>query len=145
MKAVVESPDKLTWTVKRLWVVQQPMTPAETMDAAMVRGGPYRGLGGAPGRFGISQSGAGLGLIVDTIVCLALLPFLPLAILLRRVGWLSWTIQARCRPWGRQGPPTMMRWKVKGEDQSRRAFQDIVAALEHGSGAPEVAGVERVR
>ena len=83
-------------------------------------------------------------LIVETIVFVISLPFLPFVLGLRRAGVLPWTIQARCRPWGRRGPATVLRWRVKGDAESRRALQDIVAALERGSDTPVVAGAERV-
>jgi hypothetical protein len=83
--------------------------------------------------------------VFGAVLTLLLLPFLPFAIALRRVGVLPWTIQAKCRPWGKHGPPTIMWWHVKGDSESRRAFQDIVSALEREPGVPVVAGAKRVR
>jgi hypothetical protein len=33
VKAEVHSPDNLDWTVKRLWVVQRPLSPEQAMTA----------------------------------------------------------------------------------------------------------------
>jgi hypothetical protein len=135
VKAEVHSPDNLDWTVKRLWVVHRPMTPEQALDQTMA---------GSGGRIG-GGTNPGAAVLVDTFLFLLFLPLLPIAIALRYAGILPWTIQARCRPWGRRGPPTAMRWRVNGNAESERAFQEIVSALERGDGSPSVAGAHRVR
>jgi hypothetical protein len=138
VKAKVHSSDNLDWTVKRLWVVQRPMTPEEAMKFTRA------GTGGGLGR-GQARGNPGAALLFDTVLFLLFLPLLPLVVGLRHAGVLPWTIQARCRPWGRRGPPAVMRWRVKGNSESQRVFQDVCSALERGDGAPVVAGAERVR
>ena len=147
MKREVHSgKENLDWTVRRLWVVHRPMSPAQALDEGVDRAvsGYFPGRPGYQnfGNFAVGEMYT-LAPVVDTLLSLALLPFLPLVIVLRRWGVVSWTIQARCRPWGRHGPPVVLRWRVKGDAASRRAFDDIVSQLEQGSGAPVIAGAER--
>ena len=142
MKAEVHSPDNLDWTVKRLTVVQRPLTPEQAMATYGPRGG--RASGGMAPLGPRGDATPLFAVIIDLLLFVLMLPPLPLVVALRRAGVLSFTIQARCRPWGRKGPPTVMRWKVKGDIESQRAFQEIVTALEQGSGAPTVAGAQRV-
>jgi hypothetical protein len=121
------------------------MTPAKALDEGEQ---PEQNLQSA--RTGVpvsmpSDTNPGAALFFDTFLFLLLLPLLPIWIGLRHAGILPWTLQARCRPWGRHGTPVVLRWRVKGDAESHRAFQDIVSALERGDEAPVIAGAQRVR
>jgi hypothetical protein len=71
------------------------------------------------------------------------LPLVPFAILLRRVRLLPWTIEARTYPWGRRYPPIVLTYEVRGRDETRRAFVQLVERLAHGDGAPVIDGAEQ--
>jgi hypothetical protein len=77
--------------------------------------------------------------------------FLPLALLvvpvvlvLRRVRWLPWTIEARTYPWGRRYPPVVLTYAVRGKEKAARALTQLVEALARGEGAPQIAGTEKL-
>jgi hypothetical protein len=71
------------------------------------------------------------------------LPLVPIALLLRRWRVLPWTIEARAHPWGRRYPPIVLTYLLRGGEESRRAFGQLVEALARGEGAPVVDGAER--
>lgn len=122
VKAEVHSADNLDWTVKRLMVVQRPLSPEQAMASYGPRGGRA-----SSGLAGPRENPTPLAaVIIDLLLFVVSLALLPPLVALRRAGVLSYTIQARCRPWGRKGPPTVMRWKVKGHAESHRAFQQTV-------------------
>ena len=71
------------------------------------------------------------------------LPLVPLVLLLRRMRLLPWTIEARAHPWGRRYPPIVLTYPIRGGEESRRAFGQLVEALARGEGAPRIDGAER--
>jgi hypothetical protein len=86
-----------------------------------------------------------MALVFGALSTLVGLPFLPLVIVLRNRGVLPWTINAVTRPWGRKGPPTILRYHVRGPAAVvERAMDELVRKLELGDGAPVVAGAERI-
>jgi hypothetical protein len=71
------------------------------------------------------------------------LPLVPLVLLLRRMRLLPWTIEARTHPWGRRYPPIVLTYLVRGGEESRRAFGQLVEALARGERALVIDGAER--
>jgi hypothetical protein len=63
---------------------------------------------------------------------------------LRALRVTPWTIEATSRPWGRSGPPVVMRWEIRGTTEADAALASICEQLEQGAGSPVVAGAERV-
>jgi hypothetical protein len=142
MKQAVDARDGLRWTVKRLVVPTgfRPLSRTEMLDAATPRRTRVEGLSrqvpdatsGWTGPLPLGFLFLPLGLVL-----------MPLVLLLRRLRVLPWTIEARTYPWGRRYPPVVLTYAVRGGDETRRAFAELVAALERGDGSPVLAGAER--
>src|SRR3954463_10140134 len=62
------------------------------------------------------------------------LPLVPIALLLRRWRILPWTIGARAPPGAGLSPPIVLTYLIRGGDESRRAFGQLVEALARGEG-----------
>ena len=142
MKQVVEAPNGLRWKVKRLIVPTglRPLTREDMLGAATPRRTAVEGTSGqVPDAFGAWTGPLPLGFLLVPLV----LPLVPLALLLRRVRWLSWTIEARTYPWGRRYPPVVLTYAIRGGEESRRAFGQLVEALARGDGAPVIDGAEK--
>lgn len=142
MKETVVSPDGLRWTVKRLIVPtgMRPLTRTEILDAATPRRTVVEGMQRqVPDAFGAWTGPLPLGVLLFPVVA----PFIPVALLLRRMRVLPWTIEARTYPWGRRYPPAVLTYAVRGADETRRAFDQLVAALARGEGAPAIDGAEK--
>jgi hypothetical protein len=127
----VSAPNNLDWNVKRQLLADW-MRPIRPSDAAR----PYAHAGNT--RLG------GPALLFGLIWSLAMLPLLPLVLLLRLARLVPWTIEAVARPWGRRGPPMVLRYHVRGRAETDRALAELVRALERGDGAPVLEGAERI-
>jgi hypothetical protein len=142
MKQTVEAPNGLRWTVKRLIVPTglRPLSRTEMLDAATPRRTVVEGMSRqVPDAFSAPTGPLPLGFLFLPLA-LALVPF---ALLARRLRWLPWTIEARTYPWGRRYPPVVLSYAVRGGEESRRAFGELVDALDRGEGAPTIAGAEK--
>jgi hypothetical protein len=142
MKQTVDAPNGLRWTVKRLIVPtgMRPMTRTDMLDAAAPRRTVVEGVPGqVQDAFGAPTGPLPLGFLLMPLV----LPFVPLVLLLRRLRVLPWTIEARTHPWGRRYPPVVLTYAVRGGDESRRAFGQLVEALARGEGTPIIDGAEK--
>jgi hypothetical protein len=124
MATTVTTPGGVEWTVRRLLVVNRPLSPRAASE---------------------SEGYALPALVLDAVAFTLTLPLLPLRVWLRRRGMLAWTLEATCRPWGRRGPKQAMRWRVKGDAASKDAVRAIADAFARGDGAPSVAGAERAQ
>lgn len=143
VKQTIVAPNGLRWTVKRLIVPtgMRPMSRTEMIDAATPRRTRVEGLS----RQVPDASNAPTGpLPLGFLLALLALPFVPLALLLRRVRVLPWTIEARTYPSGRRYPPVVLTYTVRGGDEARRAFGQLVAGLARGDGAPVIDGAEKL-
>lgn len=133
----VRTPGGVEWTVRRLLVVNRPLSPRGAVEFGAPNASPY-----------YVRAGGGYALpalVVDAVAFTLTLPLLPLRVWLRRAGRLAWTIEAECRPWGRRGPKQVMRWRVRGDEASRNAVQAIADAFARGEGAPSPPGAERTQ
>jgi hypothetical protein len=142
MKQAVVAPNGLRWTIKRLIVPTglRPLSRTEMLDAA----GPRRTRVDGMSRQVPDATGAVTGpLPLGFLFAPMMLPLVPLALLLRRMRLLPWTIEARTYPWGRRYPPVVLSYAIRGRDETRRAFAELVAALARGDGAPTIAGAEK--
>lgn len=142
MKQTVVAPDGLRWTVKRLIVPtgMRPLSRTEILDAAAPRRTVVEGMSRqVPDAFGAWTGPLPLGVLLVPLA----LPLVPFALLLRRRRMLPWTIEARTYPWGRRFPPIVLTYAVRGGDETRRAFAQLVEALARGDGAPIIDGAER--
>jgi hypothetical protein len=142
MKQAVDAPNGLRWTVKRLIVPTglRPMTRTDMLDAAAPRRTVVEGVSGqVQDAFGAPTGPLPLGFVLMPLV----LPFVPLVLLLRRLRLLPWTIEARTHPWGRRYPPVVLTYAVRGGEESKRAFGQLVEALTRGEGAPIIDGAEK--
>jgi len=142
MRQAVDAPNGLRWTVKRLIVPtgMRPLTRTDMLDAAAPRRTVVEGMSGqVQDAFGGRTGPLPLGFLLVPLV----LPLVPLVLLLRRVRLLPWTIEARTHPWGRRHPPVVLTYAVRGGEESRRVFGELVEALERGEGAPIIAGAEK--
>jgi hypothetical protein len=92
-----------------------------------------------PDAFGAWTGPLPLGFLLFPLV----LPLVPLAVLLRCVRVLPWTIEARTYPWGRRYPPVVLTYAVRGGEETRRAFAQLVEALARGEGSPIIDGAEK--
>ncbi len=137
MATTVTTPGGVEWTVRRLLVVNRPLSPRAAVEFGAPSSSSY---------YVRSHGGYALpALVVDAVAFTLTLPLLPLRIWLRRSGVLAWTLEATCRPWGRRGPKQVMRWRVKGDTASKDAVRAIAEAFARGDGAPSVAGAERTQ
>jgi hypothetical protein len=142
MKQAVEAPNGLRWKVKRLIVPTglRPLTREDMLGAATPRRTAVEGMSRqVPDAFSAWTGPLPLGFLLVPLV----LPLVPFALLLRRVRLLSWTIEARTYPWGRRYPPVVLTYAIRGGEESRRAFGQLVEALARGDGAPVIDGAEK--
>ena len=142
MKETVVAPNGLRWTVKRLIVPtgMRPLTRSDTLDVATPRRTVVEGMSRqVPDAMGAGTGPLPLGFLLVPLV----LPLVPLAVLLRRMRLLPWTIEARTYPWGRRFPPVVLTYVVRGGEETRRAFGQLVEALARGEGAPVIDGTEK--
>jgi hypothetical protein len=143
MRQSVEAPNGLRWTVKRLIVPTglRPLTRTELLDASAPRRTTVDGMSRqVPDAVGAWTGPLPLGFLFVPLT----LPLVPFAVLLRRVRVLPWTIEARTYPWGRRFPPIVLTYAVRGGDETRRAFEQLVEALGRGEGAPVLEGAEKL-
>jgi hypothetical protein len=142
IKQTVLAPDGLRWTVKRLIVPtgMRPLSRTDLLDAASPRRTVVEGMSRqVPDAVHAWTGPLPLGVLLVPFA----LPLVPLALLLRRRRLLPWTIEARTYPWGRRYPPIVWTYAVRGGDETRRAFAQLVEALARGDGAPIIDGAER--
>jgi hypothetical protein len=142
MKQTVLAPNGLRWKVKRLIVPTglRPLSRTDMLDAASPRRTVVEGMS----RQVPDASGGPTGPVPLGFLFLPLtLALVPLALLARRVRLLPWTIEARTYPWGRRYPPVVLAYAIRGGDESRRVFGQLIEALERGEGAPTIAGAEK--
>jgi hypothetical protein len=137
----VAGPSGLRWTVKRLVIPvgMRGLSPTEVLDAATPRRTVVEGQ-----RLPEIVAPTGPVLLGFLLVPFAL-PFVPIALLLRGLRLLPWTVEARAYPWGRRFPPIVFSYEVRGRDESLRAFEELAEALARGDGAPVITGGERFR
>jgi hypothetical protein len=143
MRQTVDAPNGLRWRVKRLIVPtgMRPLTRTEMLDVATPRRTVVYGMS----RQIPDATSAWTGPIPLGFLLLPLaLPLLPPVLLLRRVRLLPWTIEARAHPWGRRYPPIVLSYAIRGGDESRRAFSQLVEALARGEGSPVIDGAEKL-
>jgi hypothetical protein len=143
MRQTLVAPDGLRWTVRRLIVPTgfRPLSRTEMLDAASPRRTRVEGLSRqVPDATGAATGPLPLGFLLFPLT----LPLVPLALLLRRIRVLPWTIEARASPWGRRYPPVVLTYAVRGGDETRRAFEQLVEALARGDGAPIIDGAEKI-
>jgi hypothetical protein len=141
MKQTVVAPNGLRWTVKRLIVPtgMRPLNRTEILDAAAPRRTVVDGMSRqVPDAIGAPTGPLPLAFLLVPLA----LPLVPFALLLRRTRLLPWTIEARTYPWGRRYPPIVLSYAVRGGDETRRAFDQLVEALARGDGAPVIEGAE---
>jgi len=142
MKQAVDAPNGLRWTVKRLIVPtgMRPLTRTDMLDAASPRRTVVEGVSGqVQDAYGAWTGPLPLGFLFLPL----LLPLVPFVLLLRSVRLLPWTIEARTHPWGRRYPPVVLTYGVRGGDESRRVFDQLIEALARGEGAPIIDGAEK--
>lgn len=143
MRQTVAAPNGLRWTVKRLIVPtgMRPMTRTDMLDVAAPRRTVVDGMSRqVPDAYSGPTGALPLGFLLVPL----LLPLVPLVLLLRRVRWLPWTIEARTHPWGRRYPPVVLTYAIRGGEESRRAFDQLVEALARGEGTPRIDGAEKL-
>jgi len=141
MKQTVVGPSGLRWTVRRLVVPtgMRPLSRTDMLDAAPGRTVVQGMSRQVPDAMGGPTGPVPLGFLLVPLV----LPLLPFVWLLRRVRLLSWTIEARTYPWGRRYPPIVLTYAVRGGEETRHAFGQLVEALARGDGAPVIDGAEK--
>jgi hypothetical protein len=143
VRQTVDAPNGLRWTVKRLIVPtgMRPLTRTEMLDVATPRRTVVHGMSRqVPDAYGAWTGPIPLGFLLMPLV----LPLVPIVLLLRRWRMLPWTIEARAHPWGRRYPPIVLTYAIRGGEESRRAFGQLVEALVRGEGAPVIAGAEKL-
>ncbi len=143
MKRSVDAPDGLRWIVKRLIVPTgfRPLTRTEMLDAASPRRTTVEGMSRQVPDAALGPTGpVPLGFLFLPLA----LPLIPPVLLLRRMRLLPWTIEARTFPWGRRQPPVVLTYLVRGDEESRRAFDQLVEALARGDGSPSIDGAEKI-
>ncbi|HEY4236399.1 MAG TPA: hypothetical protein VGM45_03560 [Gaiellaceae bacterium] len=143
MKQTVLAPNGLRWTVKRLIVPtgMRPLTRTEMLDVASPRRTIVEGMSRQVPDAALAPTGPlPLGFLLVPLA----LPLVPLVLLLRRLRWLPWTIEARTHPWGRRYPPVVLTYAVRGGEETRRAFGQLVEALARGDGSPIIGGAEKL-
>lgn len=142
MRQTVDAPNGLRWKVKRLIVPTglRPLGRTEMLDVATPRRTVVDGMSRqVPDAVGAWTGPIPLAFLLFPFV----LPLVPVALLLRRLRVLPWTIEARTHPWGRRYPPIVLTYGVRGGGETQRAFDQLVAALERGEGAPIIVGAEK--
>jgi hypothetical protein len=142
VRQTVDAPNGLRWKVKRLIVPTglRPLTRTEMLDAASPRRTVVEGMSRqVPDAMGGPTGPLPLGILLVPFA----LPLVPVALLMRRLRVLPWTIKARTYPWGRRYPPIVLTYGVRGGTETRRAFEQLVAALARGDGGPVLDGAEK--
>ena len=142
MRQTVDAPNGLRWKVRRLIVPtgMRPLTRTDTLDAASPRRTVVEGVSRqVPDAVSAWTGPLPLGFLFLPL----LLPLVPVVLLLRRARLLPWTIEAQTYPWGRRYPPVVLTYAVRGGDETRRAFGQLVEALARGEGAPVIDGAEK--
>jgi hypothetical protein len=143
VKQTVDAPNGLRWTVKRLILPtgMRPLTRTDMLDVATPRRTAVDGVSRqVPDAYGAWTGPLPLGFLLVPLV----LPLVPLVLLLRRMRWLPWTVEARAHPWGRRYPPVVLTYAIRGGEESRRALGQLVEALARGEGAPRIDGAEKL-
>jgi hypothetical protein len=143
VRQTVDAPNGLRWKVRRLIVPtgMRPLTRTDILDVATPRRTVVEGMSRqVPDATGAWTGPLPLGFLLLPLM----LPLVPFVLLLRRLRWLPWTIEARTYPWGRRYPPVVLTYAVRGGEETARAFGELVEALERGEGAPKIAGAEKV-
>jgi hypothetical protein len=137
----VTSPDRLEWTVKRLVVpsAMRPLSPTDTIDAATPRRTAVEGM---PETIRDPAFGVTGPLPLGALLVVLLVPFLPFVLLLRRLGFLRWIVEARTYPWGRRYPPVVLTYAIRGGKAALDAVDELAEALARGDGAPVLANAE---
>lgn len=143
MKQTVDAPNGLRWKVKRLIVPtgMRPLTRTDVLDVASPRRTVVHGVSR---QIPDATSGWTGPLPLGFLLVPLVLPLVPLVLLLRRLRLLPWTIEARTHPWGRRYPPVVLTYAIRGGDETRLAFGQLVEALARGEGAPVIAGAEKL-
>jgi hypothetical protein len=142
MKQTVVAPDGLRWTVKRLIVPtgMRPLSRTDMLDANTPQRTVVHGMSRqVPDAMGAATGPVPLGFLLVPLV----LPLVPLALLLRRMRLLPWTLEARSYPWGRRYPPIVLTYAVRGGEETARAFDQLVEALARGDDSPVIDGAEK--
>ena len=140
----VTSRNGLRWSVKRLIVpnAMRPLSRYDLLDAAAPRRTTVDGMSSrVPDAMGASTGPLPLGFLFT----LAMLPLVPIVLVLRALRLLPWTIEARAYPWGKRYPPVVLAYAVRGRAESARALDALTEALGRGEGSPAIAGAERIR
>lgn len=143
MKQTVDAPNGLRWKVKRLIVPtgMRPLTRTDMLDVATPRRTVVHGMSRQiPDATSAWTGPLPLGFLLVPLV----LPLVPVVLLMRRLRWLPWTIEARAYPWGRRFPPIVLTYAVLGGEETRRAFDQLVDALARGDGSPRLDGAEKL-
>ena len=82
-----------------------------------------------------------VGIPVDQIFLIAVIPALAVVLPLRYAGAVSWRVEAVAFPDRRRGLPLVMAWRVKGRRKElKRVVDEIAGALERGDTNPHVEG-----
>lgn len=142
MKQTVVAPNGLHWKVKRLLVPTglRPLSRTDMLDAATPRRTVVEGMSRqVPDAFGAPTGPLPLGFLFLPLA----LVLVPPVLLARRARLLPWTIEARTHPWGRRYPPVVLTYAVRGGEESRRAFGQLIEALARGEGSPIIDGAEK--
>jgi hypothetical protein len=134
----VSAPNNLEWTVKR------QLLPDWMRPLGIEAASRQHMRGTADGLMGGNSGWNGLAVLFGLLWTIVTLPLLPIVLLLRRRGLLPWTITAVTRPWGRRGPATLLRYHVRGKDETDAALEHLVARLQAGDGAPVLPGADRL-
>lgn len=143
MKQTVDAPNGLRWKVKRLILPtgMRPLTRTDMLDVATPRRTVVHGVSRQiPDATSAWTGPLPLGFLFVPLM----LPFVPFALLFRRLRWLPWTIEARTYPWGRRYPPVVLTYAIRGGEETRSAFDQLVEALARGEGSPVIDGAEKL-
>jgi hypothetical protein len=123
--------NNLDWIVRLVWL-PEAIRPIGVRQI-------YSGSVGV----GASRAG-GFGVLLSPLISLVVgVPTMLVVLPLRFAGVLSWEVEAIARPWGRGGPATIMRWRVKGWSEARRVIDEVAGQLEAGETQPRVEGAQR--
>jgi hypothetical protein len=120
----------------------RPLRSVELLDAATPR---RTVVDGVPGRIPDAVVAPTGPLPLGFLLVAAMLPFLPVVLLLRRLRLLPWTVEARAYPWGRRYPSVVHSYEIRGHREALRAVGQLADAVVRGDGAPVIGGAERVR
>ncbi len=123
----VVGPTGLEWRL-RILRVPRAMTPPPPSEM-LAHADPVYGWTPLP-----------LGVVLAPLALL----LLPVVSLLRSLGLVSWTLEARTYPWGRRYPPVVLMYAVRGREQAFAALAELASALTRGGGGPVLARAERI-